>query len=439
MKAIVLFYLPLAVPPVLMAASHLILMTSLARLPDATVLIAAQALAWGVAAIFESALAPASKLVIALVGDRASWRVVRRTALMAGLAISLLALLTAWPPLARPLLRFVFNVPSNLLEPTVAAYGVLFLLVPLGIFRFMGHGMVVRLRRPVFSMLAMAARLPVMLLIGFGMIRWGWVAPMRAGGVLLVAGIALEMILVTLAARTAAASLPAEAVMPAAGGPPGRPPGTLDVLRFLLPLSAAQVMWTVGRPAINTALSASVHAAEALAAVALANLVILMVVGLVVALSQVSAVWGVEAEGRRLVHRFALAIGLLMTAVAAVLGYVPPAQAFLAGLVGLPDGLFTPFIAAFRALILWPLPLAAAECLQGRWLIERRARLIGLARTAGLVVAVGLAHLSFRWVDSAAGLSALAVLVLVAGTVTELFLLALPLVWQPPRGLERPR
>jgi hypothetical protein len=295
----------------------------------------------------------------------------------------------------------------------MVTYSIMLFLAPMALVRFIFHGVLIGQRRPVFITIALTLRLALVLLLAYPAITGGWFPPLLAGPIVMMIGIVLESLVVYLPARRLLAKLPE-----VAEDHPPILPG--EVLRLMAPLSGALLIFTFGRPAINAALGASRYAEESLAAIGLSSLVFFTTMGLLLGINQLAAVFGTDQAGRAKVVRFAIGLGLLLTLVLAFLGFTVTGVNLLEGLVGVPATLHEPFITTVRVLVAWPLLFAISDYTQGILLIERRTRLIGLSRTAGVLTSIGLMHLLVGYGTSPAQLTGLSIAVMVIGTAVEL-------------------
>jgi len=413
MKTLIRFYIPLALPQVLMGISHGVISSTLASLGNAAVILSAYTLAVSIAQLAEAPILPVRQFVMTLAHDRRSWKVIQLICWGIALVMVGLELASAWGPLMRPVLQGLFRVPDHLLAPTLTMFRLHLWLVALSTWRFLHQGMVVARRQPIYVTAGVCVRLPFMVLMGYGITHWGWVTPLLAGPSIMMTAIFVEALVAWVGSRRWIKELPeVEPDLPALTIGSG--------LRFFIPLAASSVALTVGRPFINATVGSSAFADTALAAMNLLYIVQFVLLGPLGVLNQATVIFG---KDRKMTLRFCLYVGVIVLAVLLALGYTGPGNRFLAWALNAPAELTQPMIAAVKTMALAPLFFAMSDYLQGILLLEQNTRPIGYAKVVGVVVSIVLVRVLIGTADTPSGTAVVAVLATASGAVAEVLVM----------------
>ena len=159
--------------------------------------------------------------------------------------------------------------------------------------------------------------------------------------------------------------------------------------RFYAPLVATSFLLTATNPLIAAALARTSDPAGSLAGFGVAFALIGVLYAPLLVVQQVSAARLLDAGDLAPVRRFALFMGLAMSALAAIVAFTPLGVLVLEGGVGVHDSILDQGISAMT--VLWPVPLLTGvrALHQGRLVAGHRTNPIAAAtgvRTAVLVV-----------------------------------------------------
>ena len=165
--------------------------------------------------------------------------------------------------------------------------------------------------------------------------------------------------------------------------------GPIPFARFYAPLAATSLLLTVTNPLLAAALARTRDPAAALAGYGVAFALTGVLYAPLLVVQQVAAARLLDAGDIAPVRRFALIVGVLLSALAAAIAFTPLGVVVLEGLVGVHDAILDQALEAM--VFLWPVPfLTGVRALhQGRLVAGHQTNPIAAAtgiRTAVLVI-----------------------------------------------------
>ncbi|MBS0011342.1 MAG: hypothetical protein KFF49_08020, partial [Bacteroidales bacterium] len=168
-KKIFLFWSPLALTWLMMAAEQPFLVSVIARLPDAKYNLAAFGIAFSFALIVEAPVIMLMSASTALVTDRDSYRKMKRFTDILNISVVLVQLILLIPPVFNFIVQDLMGVPENIAHLTYIALILLILWPPAIGYRRFYQGILIRnnlTRRVTYGTLI---RLLMISLAGFGL------------------------------------------------------------------------------------------------------------------------------------------------------------------------------------------------------------------------------------------------------------------------------
>lgn len=181
-------------------------------------------------------------------------------------------------------------------------------------------------------------------------------------------------------------------------------PTVRQMLRLWLPLAASIIMMVLEPSIINIGLGRTLDPELALAAYGVAFSLALVVEAPIIMLLDASVARSVDAEAFRLLRRFALLLGLLVTGIGLVVSLTPLYTLVVEQLMNIPADVAARARPTTQILSLWPLPIG--------WRRAHQGVLIRANRTGVITVATGV-----RLLTLAAGLFGGLVLLPESGSV----------------------
>ena len=416
-RAILIFWLPLALQWIMMALEGPFLAAVIARLPDPTFNLAAYGVAFAFAILVESPVIMLMSASTALVEDARSYRRLRAFANHLNIFSTALLVLLLIPPVFDLVLRTGLGLPPEVAD---LVYGSLWILLPwpaaIGYRRFV-HGVLIRSGRTRLVAYGTAVRLGAMattglILAGTG-IPGAWV-----GAGALSAGVMVEAVAAWVMSRGAVRELlegeigaaaldqpgplqeprPGTGTARALGGavaaeeregePEGgeEPPDELDyrsILRFYYPLALTSLIGLTSQPILTFFMGRAPAPVESLAVfpVVMALYFIFGTFGLSYQEAAIALV-GRKGEHRREVGRFAAGLSIAASGGMALIVFTPMARVWFEGISGLEPGL--------AALAFLPAQIVAVVPALSVVLGFQRALLVQARRTRPITVATAL-------------------------------------------------
>lgn len=163
-------------------------------------------------------------------------------------------------------------------------------------------------------------------------------------------------------------------------------PTTRQMLTLWLPLAASIVMMVLEPSIINIGLGRTSDPELALAAYGVAFSLALLVEAPIIMLLDASVARSTDPEAFRVMRRFTLVLGLIVTATGLVVSLTPLYALIVEGLMNIPPDVAGRARPTLQILSFWPLPIA--------WRRVHQGALIRAGRTSVITVATGIRLLS---------------------------------------------
>jgi Na+-driven multidrug efflux pump len=172
---------------------------------------------------------------------------------------------------------------------------------------------------------------------------------------------------------------PAEAVA-------GNGPTTHQMLTLWLPLAASQLMMVLEPSVINIGLGRTLDPELALAAYGVAFSLALLVEAPVLMLLDASVARSADRAAFRLIERFALGLGLAVTAIGLIISATPLYGVIVEGLMRIPADVAARARPTLMILSFWPLPIGWRRAQQGLLIRMGQTMAISVATVIRLVI-----------------------------------------------------
>jgi hypothetical protein len=347
---------PLAASWLLMGLEIPLVSAVLARLPDATVSLAAYGgVIMPLSLLIEAPIIMLLAASTALARDLPAYRVGARFMWTAGLALTVIHALVAFTPLYDVVVGGILRPPGEVMER--ARIG-LMIMTPWTLaiaYRRYQQGVLIRFGRSRAVSVGTTVRLvTIALVLGAGAIR-GDVSAVVVGAAATAFGVVAEALYAGWSVRPLLAG-PVRAAAP----PPGEPLTMARFLRFYLPLSLTPLFLFVTMPVAAAAMGRMPHPLESLAAWPAVNGLVLSVRSTGFALNEVVVSLLDRPGAAAALRRFAVRLGTATSLLLLVLAVTPLGAAWFGAVAGL-----APALAALAVPALWfALPIPGATALQ---------------------------------------------------------------------------
>ncbi len=410
-RALAAFWLPLALSWMLMIIAQPITAIAISRLPEPEIHLAAYGVTFDLAFLLESPILMLLSVSVAITRDQASYRMLRQVTIWTSGVLTVLFFIVTFTPAYDPIVRGIVGVPEEVAASTRPALQLLLPwigaiawrrfhqgpIITSGLTRLVSYGTVIRL-----------ATLAIVL--GAGLV-WPVLPGATLGALALSASVVVESVVNTLWAMPIVRRLPAVT------------DGTLTIpgiLRFSAPLAATDVMRTIVRPATVAGISRAALPQISLAAWPVAASLIMLIGSATMAIQEVTVAVIEDRASYLKVRRFVVAVGLVITLLAAIIVLTPLLDAYLAGVVRLPPVLQPSVASGMMLMIPLPFLMAVRNLFRGVLIRRRFTGPIQLAMVAyvAVLVAVLAAGVSGHWT----GIT-VAAIATVAAQIAEAFVL----------------
>ena len=165
----------------------------------------------------------------------------------------------------------------------------------------------------------------------------------------------------------------------------GKGPTTRQMLSLWLPLAASIIMMVLEPSTINIALGRTLDPELALAAYGVAFSLALLVEAPIIMLLDASVARSVDRQAFRLMRRFTLLLGLIVTAIGLLVSLTPLYTLIVEGLMNIPEDVAATARPTTQILAFWPLPIAWRRAHQGVLIRANRTGMITVATGVRLV------------------------------------------------------
>lgn len=423
------FYIPLAATTMFYAVVFNVMNSAMARTIDAAGALAAFAVGQSIADLMAVPAGSGHQWLLARARDKQSFRAgLRVMAQLIGLVFVLL-ILAGWTPFGRLIYQGVFGAPANL-SPGITAVIKVCLPLPF-IFALRGASQsVLMVRRQTHLMTAgVVVRLLHTAVLATLLGRNHGMQGALVGGVLWVSGMGVEALFDFAMASRLYRKFPEAPES-------GTVPTASSIWKFLLPLIATSLLWSLGKPILNLGMARSADPELSIAVYQVTwNAAWLLIAYVQGGFRQAVVVFWNDGRTLRALQRFAAGLAAGVTVLMIGLTLTGGAAWFLRDVVGAAEELIGPSRGVLLVMSVLPLALVATEVCIGRLLRNGTTAPIGLAKGANLAVMAavvfGLAALAPR---AGALIGAIGMLAGVVGEFTVAFLATRRLQAAPSPG-----
>ncbi len=398
-KSIFYLWFPLALSFELMMLEGPSVQAAMGRLPQAQINLAAWGLTMSLSLLVESPIIMLLATAIALVKNADTFHALRRFMLELIAFCTALTFLVAYTPLFDFVAGRLMGQPRAIVEAARPAMRImLFWTAAIGWRRFyqgmlVGHG---HTRMVTFGTVF---RLVATVVVAVSLTRMGSVPGVQVGAWALMVAVVTEAIATTLFARPVLR----DDVFPIADT--GVEPLTQRaILKFHAPLAATTLLTLLAMPMASAALARLPNAEITLAAAPVAFMLLLVMRGWAFALQEITVAQSRDPKARPVLARFSILVGLVTSAVTAVIAFTPFLELYLGAVIHSPTGLWSHVRIAVGIGCLLPLITALGSWARGLLVAAGNTKAVyrGMAinlATHGILLYSGvLLHLPGMWV-----------------------------------------
>ncbi|MBN1387374.1 MAG: hypothetical protein JW965_02950 [Bacteroidales bacterium] len=333
-----MFWGPLALTWLMMAAEQPFLVSVIARLPEAKYNLAAFGIAFAFALIIEAPVIMLMSASTALVSDRHSYRKMKRFTDILNVSVVLVQLIVLIPPVFNFVVMDLMGVPQNVAHLTYIALILLILWPPAIGYRRFYQGILIRnnlTRRVTYGTLV---RLLMIALAGFGLYLAG-IEGAYVGAATLSIAVFAEAIASWLMARKTVRRIIHEGDMPVENTQSpnnGERIGYRFIARFYAPLALTSLLSLGVNPFITFFLGRSSMAIESLAVLPVVNALVFIFRSMGLSYQEVLiALVGDRKQNYPSLRNFAFMLGSAVTFLLAIIAFTPIANFWFITVSGL--------------------------------------------------------------------------------------------------------
>jgi hypothetical protein len=372
------FLLPLVLTIIVREIGGQVLNGGMARVPQATDVLASFGLAWGLVSFLVSTLTAVRQLSLVLVDGRRTFRIVHRFVLLAGLLLAAILALLAFTPLGKWVVEDLHGVGQPL---SGMALEVLLWLIPVPLLQGLSlfySGLLIRLRRTDLASYAVMTGIGANVVAVFGLLPTGLVQhnPIWLPILVTYAGVLAELAVTWWGYRRHATAFAQETA------------GELSfayVFQFFWPLALIMGIQGFSRPLINLFVSREPGGAQALAVLTVVYALGHLPYGWLNEIRNLQPAFQEEKDSQRQVRRFAIGCGLLSFGSMVLLFWTPIRDYILGGLIGVEPALVAGARMPLAVFCFFPLAVMMRAYLHGIGLVEHRTRVMAPSAPSRIV------------------------------------------------------
>ncbi len=376
------FYAPVASTSVFIAITFNVLNSSMARMPDASLALAAFAVGSSVGDIFALPAMSAQLWWMSRGRDRRTfWHGLRIMSPLMLVGVFLAALL-AYTPLGPVVYHTLLGAPTELESGITAVMRVAVFLPIVMFLRAAGQNTLILCRATHYMTLAVTTRLFYVLLVAAFVPRFATLSGALVGAFLWVSGLGVEALVCVWASRRIYHRFPA-------GNKEAPLPSPAAIWQFLLPLVGTNVLLSLRNPLLNAGLAQTVAPELSLAVHRVAWSVAWVLIAFIQqGFNKAVVVFWQDRFTLEALTRFVYRLAFFLTALMLLLVLTGGTDWFLGQVVGAPREMVRASRWPLLLMSLMPLPVAGIELCTGRLLRLGATRAIGVSKATGLIVLV---------------------------------------------------
>lgn len=391
-QELIKFFLPLAVMPIIIGISHNAVNASLARLPFPEITLAVYAVSKSITNIIKSPIHMSRQTVTSLVDDQSSFKFVSTFIFGLGVLYFLMIASLGYTPLG----EIVFKKIIGLKDPQEIkfAYQALSIMafIPLvESIRNIMQGLAISLKKTELITPGVVVRIISISLILLWVTVNQAVAGVTAASGVWLAGIAIEMIFITIALRYTFGSFRGKnGVFASLPNNVTKKVNLKRIIKFFIPIAVMAFLARFVQPVVQSGIVRSSIGTHDLAAYGVSWTLVMIFVGPLDQLHQCSLVYARELNNHnwQRILKFSLAAGTMVSFILAVLAFTQIGDFVLIKLISVSPAISSIVKKVIVAFILFPIIRAFRETFWGVMMQRQTTNIIAAAKIVGLVFVV---------------------------------------------------
>ncbi len=380
LRAVAVFWLPLAAMWVMMGLQQPVMAAIIARLPEPKVSLAAFGIAFSLAILVESPVIMLLTAATALAGHPVAYRRLLRFTHVLAWGLGFLHLLVALPPVFAFLVGGFIGAPSEVIAPAQLAFLLMLPWTPAIAYRRLWDGLLIRHNHPNLVSVGTGLRLVVIFGLALVGLVWGKVSGAYVGAVALSVGVIVSALASYLFARYAV--FPDRFDLFPTDPLPEPARSWRALWNFYVPLAMTSVIALAGQPLLNMGLSRAAAPLSSLAIWPVLMGLTFLIRSMCIAYQEVAIALLKDEQSYGVLQRFTLLLMAGTTALFVLVVFTPLADVWFRRISGLSPDLA--HMARLPAMLLAPAPALTA------WQSWQRSRLVLQNRTTIISQAVGV-------------------------------------------------
>lgn len=403
------FFIPLGFSVFLVAFSHFIIQSTLARAHYPALAIATYAIALSLLPFFERPLASLRQVTSVLVKDRASYDSMRKVFIYVFLSLLSLIVVFAFTPIASTFFQYVMGVSDDRVAAVSGIFQILAMVLVFSGIRLFYHGIIISNLQTQWLTYAVAIRIVGMALVAFYFIHTDQVTSGKIGALIFLVGMMIECLVCTWKGNQLLKKLPTQLVS-------SPPMSKTQIFRFYRPLliSSFLIIW-IG-PSINLTLGKTVAIEIAIASFVISENLLQLINSFFHYTHQV--ILQFYQINQRMVVRFLLLIGFVPALIMGIMGYTPVGPWILTNVMGVNEALQVAVTQTLRVFMIVSLMFPLLDACNGLLILNKYTKYMVYSQGSNIVVTILTLVLGLMWTRDWTGV--LGAIAMTSGFLVEL-------------------
>jgi len=391
-QQLIKFFLPLAVMPIIIGISHNAVNASLARLSFPEITLAVYAVAKSITNIIKSPIHMSRQTVTSLVDDQRSFKFVGRFIFGLGILYFLMIASLGYTPLGEIVFKRIIGLKDPLeIKFAYQALSIMAFIPLVESVRNIMQGLAISLKKTNLITPGVIVRIISISLILLWVTVNQAAAGVTAASGVWFAGIAIEMVFITLALRFTFGSFRGKnGVLASLPGNVSKKVNLKRIIKFFIPIAVMAFLARFVQPVVQSGIVRSSIGTYDLAAYGVSWTLVMIFVGPLDQLHQCSLVYARELNSRnwQRIIMFSLAVGGIVSFILAALAFTKIGDFILIELISVSPEINSIVKKVIFAFILFPIIRAFRETFWGVMMQRQTTNIIAAAKIVGLIFVV---------------------------------------------------
>ncbi|WP_235867412.1 multi antimicrobial extrusion protein MatE [Priestia abyssalis] len=378
-KTLLFFFVPLGVSASLVALSHIIINSTLARAENSELVIASYAIAMSLFAITERLGVILRQTCSALVRDKESVKLMTHFSFYIVISLLFVSSAIAYTPVGDFIFSTLYGVKHDMIQQIKEIYRVLIFVTVFSALRCFCQGIIIFNRQTKWLTIGMCIRLIFMYVLSLYLIQSGSVAG-RTGAYIFLSGMIIECAINAIEARSLVRKMPEISKQ--------KIKSKAQIFRFYSPLMLSSLIIVTVGPAINIFLGKTEETELAIASYAIALSVTQLVLSSFSYIHQIVINFYDQHEAQ--VRRFSFIISCVPFMIIGVFCYSSFGPFFMEHVMGINNRLLAASLDVLKIFLLMALVFPFIDFFNGLLMLYKQTKITIISQSVNLFITVNV-------------------------------------------------